>query len=175
MKVVAVCSTKGGVGKTIVALTDLLDAVTVTGQLRGDFPTNLLRDMFTEREKVKKIFERIHALLFKYYEESCRIIKDHKCSREWLFNMGWTLEREKTSRTSMRLHSLSFTSNVPRIHLSISPRGMQILRSDNLAFRWSLRTATFRLSTQHRRARRYTMDSGRGKPRLRRRMLDSPL
>ena len=61
-------------GKAIVAFTDLLDAVTVTGQLRGNFPTNLLKDMFTERERVKKVFERIQTLLFKYYEESCRII-----------------------------------------------------------------------------------------------------
>jgi len=61
-------------GKAVVAFTDLLDAVTVTGQLRGNFPTNLLKDMFTERERVKKVFERIQTLLFKYYEESCRII-----------------------------------------------------------------------------------------------------
>ena len=61
-------------GKAIIGFTDLLDAVTVTGQLTGNFPTNLLRDMFTKRERVKRVFERIHDLLFEYYEESCRII-----------------------------------------------------------------------------------------------------
>jgi len=40
-------------GKAIIGFTDLLDAVTVTGQIRGNFPTNLLRDMFTKRERVK--------------------------------------------------------------------------------------------------------------------------
>jgi 5-methyltetrahydrofolate--homocysteine methyltransferase len=61
-------------GKAVIAFTDLLDAVTVTGQLRGNFPTSLLRDMFTERERVKRVLERVHDLLFRYYEESCRVI-----------------------------------------------------------------------------------------------------
>jgi len=61
-------------GKAVVAFTDLLDAVTVTGQLRGNFPTNLLRDMFTDKERVKRALKRIHDLLFRYYEESCRLI-----------------------------------------------------------------------------------------------------
>lgn len=61
-------------GKAVVAFTNLLDAVTVAGQLRGNFPTNLLRDMFTEKEKVKRVLNRIHRLLFKYYEESCKLI-----------------------------------------------------------------------------------------------------
>jgi len=63
-------------GEAIIGFTDLLDAVTVTGQLRGNFPTNLLRDMFTKRERVKRVFKRIHDLLFEYYEESCRIITE---------------------------------------------------------------------------------------------------
>jgi len=61
-------------GKALVAFVDLLDAVTATGQLRGNFPVNLLRDMFIERDRMKKVFERIQGLLFKYYEESCRVI-----------------------------------------------------------------------------------------------------
>jgi len=61
-------------GKAVVSFTDLLDAVTVTGLLRGNFPTNLLRDIFLERERVKRVLERIHSLLFRYYDESCRLI-----------------------------------------------------------------------------------------------------
>jgi len=61
-------------GRAILGFTDLLDAVTVTGLLRGNFPTNLLRDMFTDGRRVKRAFERVHSLLFKYYEESCRLI-----------------------------------------------------------------------------------------------------
>jgi len=63
-------------GEAIIGFTDLLDAVTVTGPLSGNFPTNLLRDMFTKRERVKRVFKRIHDLLFEYYEESCRIITE---------------------------------------------------------------------------------------------------
>ncbi len=67
-------ATKRCKGNAIVAFTDLLDAVTVTGQLRGDFPTVLLKDMFLEGDHVKKALERVHELFFRYYDESCRLI-----------------------------------------------------------------------------------------------------
>jgi hypothetical protein len=60
--------------KAVVAFTDLLDAVTVTAQLRGNFPTNLIKDMFADGAKVKNVLERIHGLFYKYYEESCDLI-----------------------------------------------------------------------------------------------------
>jgi len=60
--------------KAIVAFTDLLDAVTVTGQLRGNYPTNLLKDMFIERGKLKKVLEKVHSLFFQYYDASCKLI-----------------------------------------------------------------------------------------------------
>jgi len=34
-----------------------------------------LKDIFLEKERVKRVFERIHSLLFKYYEESCSLIQ----------------------------------------------------------------------------------------------------
>lgn len=67
-------ATKKCEGKAVVAFTDLLDAVTVTGQLRGEFPTNLLKDMFLSKHKLKKVLERIHELFFRYYDESCKLI-----------------------------------------------------------------------------------------------------
>jgi len=67
-------ATKRCWNKAVVAFTDLLDAVTVTAQLRGDFPTNLVKDMFTEGNKLKRALARVHELLFRYYEESCGLI-----------------------------------------------------------------------------------------------------
>ena len=60
--------------KAVVAFTDLLDAVTVAAQLRGDFPTVLLKDMFLEGPELKKALERVHELFFQYYDESCKLI-----------------------------------------------------------------------------------------------------
>jgi len=60
--------------RAVVAFTDLLDAVTVMGQLRGNLPTNLLKDMFTDGGKVKKALGTVHGLFFQYYEKSCRLI-----------------------------------------------------------------------------------------------------
>jgi len=67
-------ATKRCEDKAVVAFTDLLDAVTVAGQLRGNFPTNLLKDMFLDGPKLKKALSRIHDLFFRYYDESCRLI-----------------------------------------------------------------------------------------------------
>ncbi|MEM1507667.1 MAG: hypothetical protein QXU02_02025 [Candidatus Bathyarchaeia archaeon] len=61
--------------KAIVAFTDLLDPVTVVGQLRGQYPTRILRDMFFEKQKLKKALDKVQSLFFKYFEESCRLIK----------------------------------------------------------------------------------------------------
>ena len=61
-------------GKAVVAFTDLLDAVTVTAQLMGNFPTGLLRGMFTEKGRAKRVLRRVQDLLFRYYEELCRVI-----------------------------------------------------------------------------------------------------
>ena len=67
-------ATKRCEGKAVVAFTDLLDAVTVAAQLRGDFPTVLLKDMFLKGDQVRKALERVHELFFRYYDESCRMI-----------------------------------------------------------------------------------------------------
>lgn len=61
-------------GKAIVGLTDLLDPVTVVGQLRGNFPTAILRDMFTAPQLLKEAIDKIHELWFKYFEEVCKLI-----------------------------------------------------------------------------------------------------
>lgn len=60
--------------KAIVAFTDLLDPVTVLGQLRGQYPTRLLRDMFLEKQRLRKALIRLQSLFFRYFEESCRLI-----------------------------------------------------------------------------------------------------
>lgn len=61
-------------GKAVVAFTDLLDPVTVVGQLRGQYPTRILKDMFFEKQKLKKALDNVQSLFFKYFEESCRLI-----------------------------------------------------------------------------------------------------
>ncbi len=60
--------------KAIISFTDLLDPVTVTGQLRGDYPTRILKDMFFEKHRLKRALDRIHDLFFKYYEELCELM-----------------------------------------------------------------------------------------------------
>lgn len=61
-------------GKAVVSFTDLLDAVTVLGQLRGNYPTTLLRDMFTESDMLIKAIDNVHDILLRCYEELCRVI-----------------------------------------------------------------------------------------------------
>lgn len=61
--------------KAVVSFTDLLDPVTVTAQLRGNYPTNFLKDMFFDGQKLKRALERVQDMFFRYFEESCRMIK----------------------------------------------------------------------------------------------------
>jgi len=58
----------------VVSFTDILDALTVTGQLRGNFPTNLLRDIFTRGSKLIRAIDNVHDILLRCYEELCRAI-----------------------------------------------------------------------------------------------------
>ncbi|MFQ6095236.1 MAG: hypothetical protein ACE5NN_03740 [Candidatus Bathyarchaeia archaeon] len=60
--------------KAVVSFTDLLDAVTVLGQLRGNYPTNLLRDMFTESDGLIRALDNVHEIMLRCYEELCRVI-----------------------------------------------------------------------------------------------------
>ena len=64
--------------KAIVGLSDLLDPVTIVGQLRGNFPTNLLRDIFLRRDELGKVLGRIQELWFNCYEELCKFINVQK-------------------------------------------------------------------------------------------------
>lgn len=59
--------------KAIVGLTDILDPVTAVGQLRGNFPTKILRDMFTSPQQLKEAIDRIHEIWFEYFEEICGV------------------------------------------------------------------------------------------------------
>lgn len=61
-------------GKAIVGFTDLLDVLTVTGELRGRYPTNLLRDMHLNGNKLKKVLDKIHDIWLQCYEELCKIM-----------------------------------------------------------------------------------------------------
>lgn len=61
-------------GKAAVSFTDILDAVTVVGQLRGNYPTNLLKDMFTNGYELKKVLERVHDIWLRCYDELCDVM-----------------------------------------------------------------------------------------------------
>lgn len=71
-------ATKRSQGRTIVAFTDLLDPLTVSGQLRGNFPTTLIKDMFTNGHKLKKAVEKIHNIWFRCYNELCKAMNVSK-------------------------------------------------------------------------------------------------
>lgn len=60
--------------KAVVSFTDLLDAVTILGQLRGNYPTNLLKEMFINKEKLIRALDNMHEIWLQCYEELCRII-----------------------------------------------------------------------------------------------------
>ncbi len=64
--------------KAVVGLTDLLDPVTVAGQLRGNFPTNILRDIFLNRKKMSESIERIQEIWFRCFNELCRFFDSSK-------------------------------------------------------------------------------------------------
>lgn len=82
-------------GNAMLAFTDLLDAVTVSAQLRGDFPVRLLKDMFVKRSMTKKAISRVHELFFRYFEESCRLIGvEEQGYSTW--TQLWSLQRHFT-------------------------------------------------------------------------------
>jgi len=60
--------------KAVVSFTDLLDAVTVLGQLRGNYPTNLLKDMFANSKGLIKALDNLHEIWFQCYEDLCKTI-----------------------------------------------------------------------------------------------------
>jgi hypothetical protein len=60
--------------KAVVGFTDLLDPITVVGQLRGKYPTNVLRDMFLNGYKLDKVVEGIQKIWFHCFEELCKFI-----------------------------------------------------------------------------------------------------
>lgn len=62
--------------KAIVALTDLLDPITILGLLRGNFPTNMIKDVFLSWNSMVKALEKIQEIWFQSYEENCRLIDD---------------------------------------------------------------------------------------------------
>lgn len=54
--------------KAVPGFIDLLDVVTVTAQLRGNFPANLIRDMFSDGPRLRNVLERLHAIWFQCYD-----------------------------------------------------------------------------------------------------------
>lgn len=58
----------------VISFTDLLDALTVIGQLRGNYPTNLLKDIFTDGDRLVRALDNVHDILLRCYEELCRAI-----------------------------------------------------------------------------------------------------
>jgi 5-methyltetrahydrofolate--homocysteine methyltransferase len=60
--------------KAIVGLTDVQDPITILGQLRGNFPTNLIRDIFLDWNNLIKALERIQEIWFQFYEMNCKLI-----------------------------------------------------------------------------------------------------
>jgi len=60
--------------KAVVAFTDLLDIVTVLGQLIGNYPTNLMKDMFLNEKKLVRASDNVHKIWFQCYDELCKII-----------------------------------------------------------------------------------------------------
>lgn len=58
--------------KAVVSFTDLLDAVTILGQLRGNYPTALLKDMFTSGEKLLRALDNVHEIWFRCYDDLCK-------------------------------------------------------------------------------------------------------
>jgi len=67
-------SVRRSYGKAVVAFTDLLDVLTVLGQLKGGYPTVLLKDMFLNGEKVIRALDNLHEIWFQCYEELCKVI-----------------------------------------------------------------------------------------------------
>ena len=64
--------------KAVVGFTDLLDPITVVGQLRGNYPTNLLRDMFLSRDRLDKALRKAQDFWFYCFEEIGKLIDVHK-------------------------------------------------------------------------------------------------
>jgi 5-methyltetrahydrofolate--homocysteine methyltransferase len=62
-------------GKAIVAFPDLLDPITVTGLLMGNYPVNIIKSMYKDQERLKKVLDKIHDILLQCYEEMEKIIK----------------------------------------------------------------------------------------------------
>jgi len=60
--------------RAVVSFTDLLDALTVIGQLRGNYPTSLLKDIFTRGDKLIRVLDKVHDILLQCYEHLCRAI-----------------------------------------------------------------------------------------------------
>lgn len=60
--------------RAVISFTDLLDALTVIGQLRGNYPTNLLKDIFTDGDRLIRALDNVHDILLRCYEELCRAI-----------------------------------------------------------------------------------------------------
>ena len=61
-------------GKAIVGFTDLLDPITVAGQLRGNYPTNLLKDMFLSGDKLDRVLRKVQDFWFYCFEEIGKLI-----------------------------------------------------------------------------------------------------
>jgi len=61
-------------GKAVVGFTDLLDPVTAIGQLRGKYPTTILKDMFMAGRQLNEVVDRIHEIWFECYDELCKLI-----------------------------------------------------------------------------------------------------
>jgi len=67
-------ATRRSKDKAIVSFTDLLDVVTIVGQLRGNYPTNLLKDMFVNQKRLVRALDNIHEIWLQCYEELCKVI-----------------------------------------------------------------------------------------------------
>lgn len=61
-------------GKAIVSFTDLLDPITVVGQLRGRYPTNLLKDMFLSGNKLDKVLRKVQEFWFYCFKETGKLM-----------------------------------------------------------------------------------------------------
>ncbi len=60
--------------KAVVGLTDLLDPITVLGLLRGNFPTDMIRDVFLDWSSLVEAVRRVEEIWFQSYEELCGLI-----------------------------------------------------------------------------------------------------
>lgn len=60
--------------EAVVGLTDLLDPITVLGLLRGNFPTDMIRDVFLNWSSLVEAVRRVEEIWFQSYEELCGLI-----------------------------------------------------------------------------------------------------